>query len=544
VQRDDARISLRQSGATAWSSRNILEGPEVSVLSFTDGTTLVPMVSRMDHKRAHDGDTGLNTGGMGAVAPNPYYTPAIAAQCMEKIFLPTIRAMKAEGATFRGCLYFGLMLTNDGPKVIEYNCRFGDPETQVVLPLLKSDLLTVMQAPPRTAGWPRREVRLLARRRLLRRAGLAAAIPHAYEKGCASRLPTASCPTPRASPCSSPAKRGEDGSARHRRRPGAGRDGHGPDAGAAPWKRPMPRQGRNRRLHATAQRHTAAADIGARARLGGLGKGGPKQQHMVYRIYVEKKPGFAGEATASEGRAADAAGDLGADGPAHPEPLRRGGHQTRSCSRVRQHGLQRAAAGQLVYDDAAPHGRRGLCRRVSARPVRPAGRLGRASASSCSAQGERPLVRSARVYLPEGALTRRAGEAAQLCHQPGRGARGLHGKAKRRWPSAIVPPHRCRADGLPRDGRRRASPPSARKAGLAMDADDLAFCHAVFRGEHRDPTITELRMIDTYWSDHCRHTTFGTIDRRRARSTTRVQAAYERYLAARRASAGRTKPRA
>ena len=123
-----------------------LTGPEVSVLSFTDGKTVVPMVSSMDHKRAHDNDEGLNTGGMGTVAPNPYYTDAIAAECMEKIFIPTVNAMNAEGRTFKGCLYFGLMLTPDGPKVIEYNCRFGDPETQVVLPLLESDLLTVMQA--------------------------------------------------------------------------------------------------------------------------------------------------------------------------------------------------------------------------------------------------------------------------------------------------------------------------------------------------------------------------------------------------------------
>ncbi len=123
-----------------------LTGPEVSVLSFTDGETVVPMISSMDHKRAGDGDTGLNTGGMGTIAPNPYYTAEIAQRCMEEIFLPTIRAMKAEGRTFRGCLYFGLMLTPNGPKVIEYNCRFGDPETQVVLPLLESDLLTIMQA--------------------------------------------------------------------------------------------------------------------------------------------------------------------------------------------------------------------------------------------------------------------------------------------------------------------------------------------------------------------------------------------------------------
>ncbi len=123
-----------------------LEGPEVSVLAFTDGNCVKPMVSSMDHKRAGDGDTGLNTGGMGTVAPNPYYTEAVAKRCMEEIFLPTMNAMNAEGRTFKGCLYFGLMITGDGPKVIEYNCRFGDPETQVVLPLLESDLLTVMRA--------------------------------------------------------------------------------------------------------------------------------------------------------------------------------------------------------------------------------------------------------------------------------------------------------------------------------------------------------------------------------------------------------------
>ena len=123
-----------------------LTGPEVSVLSFTDGKTVVPMISSMDHKRAGDNDTGLNTGGMGTVAPNPYYTEDVAKRCMEEIFLPTIAAMNAEGRTFKGCLYFGLMITPNGPKVIEYNCRFGDPETQVVLPLLETDLLTIMQA--------------------------------------------------------------------------------------------------------------------------------------------------------------------------------------------------------------------------------------------------------------------------------------------------------------------------------------------------------------------------------------------------------------
>ena len=150
-QAKDAVRAMMLDGKFGASGRKVvieefLTGPEVSVLSFTDGETVVPMVSSMDHKRAHDGDTGLNTGGMGVVAPNPYYTEEIAAECMERIFLPTVRAMKAEGRTFKGCLYFGLMLTPDGPKVIEYNCRFGDPETQAVLPLMQSGLLEVMLA--------------------------------------------------------------------------------------------------------------------------------------------------------------------------------------------------------------------------------------------------------------------------------------------------------------------------------------------------------------------------------------------------------------
>ncbi len=152
--REEAKAAVRdmmEGGIFGKSgSRVVIEefltGPEVSVLAFTDGKTVKPMVSSMDHKRIGDNDTGLNTGGMGTVAPNPYYTETIAKQCMEEIFLPTVAAMNKEGRTFKGCLYFGLMLTPNGPKVIEYNCRFGDPETQVVLPLLQSDLLTVMQA--------------------------------------------------------------------------------------------------------------------------------------------------------------------------------------------------------------------------------------------------------------------------------------------------------------------------------------------------------------------------------------------------------------
>ncbi len=151
---DDAKaavVSMMQDKQFGTSGDHIvieefLTGPEVSVLAFTDGKAVKPMISSMDHKRAGDNDTGLNTGGMGTVSPNPYYTDEIADECMRTIFVPTVNAMNAEGRTFKGCLYFGLMLTPNGPKVIEYNCRFGDPETQVVLPLLESDLLTVMQA--------------------------------------------------------------------------------------------------------------------------------------------------------------------------------------------------------------------------------------------------------------------------------------------------------------------------------------------------------------------------------------------------------------
>ena len=154
MTRDEAKEAVRsmmEDKVFGESGSNVvveefLTGPEVSVLSFTDGKTVVPMISSMDHKRAKDNDEGLNTGGMGTVAPNPYYTPEVAEICMKEIFLPTMEAMNAEGRSFKGCLYFGLMLTPNGPKVIEYNCRFGDPETQVVLPLLESDLFTIMKA--------------------------------------------------------------------------------------------------------------------------------------------------------------------------------------------------------------------------------------------------------------------------------------------------------------------------------------------------------------------------------------------------------------
>ena len=196
MTREEAKtavVSMMQDKKFGKSGDNIvieefLTGPEVSVLAFTDGKTVKPMVSSMDHKRIGEGDVGLNTGGMGTIAPNPCYTEALAKECMETIFIPTINAMNAEGRPFTGCLYFGLMMTPNGPKVIEYNCRFGDPETQVVLPLLESDLLTVMQAT--TNG-------TLAETEVKFSSGAAACVimasagyPEAYEKGKEITIPS------------------------------------------------------------------------------------------------------------------------------------------------------------------------------------------------------------------------------------------------------------------------------------------------------------------------------------------------------------------
>ena len=175
-----ANAKFGKSGSTV-VVEEFLTGPEVSVLAFTDGKVVKPMVSSMDHKRAGDNDTGLNTGGMGTIAPNPYYTAEIAKECMETIFLPTMNAMNAEGRTFKGCLYFGLMLTPNGPKVIEYNCRFGDPETQVVLPLLESDLLTVMQAT--TNGILAETEVMFANKHACCVVTASAGYPESYEKG-------------------------------------------------------------------------------------------------------------------------------------------------------------------------------------------------------------------------------------------------------------------------------------------------------------------------------------------------------------------------
>ena len=193
----DAVRSMMEDKIFGESGSNVvieefLTGPEVSVLSFTDGKTVIPMISSQDHKRALDGDEGLNTGGMGTVAPNPYYTEDVAKVCMETIFLPTIKAMASEGRAFKGCLYFGLMLTKNGPKVIEYNCRFGDPETQVVLPLLESDLLTIMQATTNEA-LDKCEVKF-ANKNACCVIMASNGYPQSYEKGYEISIPEATLP--------------------------------------------------------------------------------------------------------------------------------------------------------------------------------------------------------------------------------------------------------------------------------------------------------------------------------------------------------------
>ena len=496
-----------------------LEGPEVSVLAFTDGETVVPMVSSMDHKRAGDGDTGLNTGGMGTVAPNPYYTSEVAKTCMERIFLPTIRAMKAEGREFRGCLYFGLMITREGPKVIEYNCRFGDPETQVVLPLMESDLLETMRAV--TEGRLKdTEVRF--------REGAACCLvlaskgyPEAYEKGAEIRIPEKTWP-------------------------------HVFVAGAAEKDGKLVTSG-GRVLGVTAVADSLPEAVKEAYALGDtidfktkyfrrdIGSRALKAiSSSVRRIYVEKKPGLDQEAEALRREAVEF---LGLKGLKKVRLLNR--YDTEGLSEA----LFAAAAGTVFseppVDDTYAEPDFDGAAAVFAVEYLPGQFDQRAdSAAQCVQMlsgGERPLIRSAKVYALYGELSPEE-TAAFRRHviNPVEAREAAMEKPATLRTDYAVPTEVAVLDGF-RQLDRAGLEKLVSEMGLAMDGDDIAFCQRYFRDEGRDPTITEIRMLDTYWSDHCRHTTFLTRIDSAAFADPLCEKAWEEYLAARR-ELGRTAP--
>ncbi len=496
-----------------------LSGPEVSVLAFTDGKTVVPMVSSMDHKRAHDHDEGLNTGGMGTIAPNPYYTPAMAERAMREIFLPTVNAMREEGRTFRGCLYFGLMLTERGPMVIEYNCRFGDPETQVVLPLLESDLLTVMRA-TREGNLTHEMVKF--------RDGAACCVvlasegyPEGYETGHEITVRDGDGELYFAG-----AKRSEDGRLLTSGGRVLGAVATGDDLPAA-----------IRAAYTAADRVSfrgayRRSDIGARA-LRALPHDG------VLRLFVEKKPGLDNEARAL---LAEAKGLLGIAGLTGLRVINR--YDVENISRELFDRAAVTVFSEPQLDDASEELdlREGLAFAVEYLPGQFDQRAD--SAAQCIqilSQGERPTVRGAKVYILEGAVSDE--ELAAFKHHVINPVESREAAMSR--PETLAMDYTVPEDVALLEGfcamEEGDLTPTIRRYGLAMDEDDLRFCRDYFRGEEREPTITELRMIDTYWSDHCRHTTFLTTIDSVKFDDPLAEAAYETYLAARE-ELGRTKP--
>ena len=526
----------RQFGASG--SRIVIEeylqGPEVSVLSFTDGETVVPMVSSMDHKRAGDGDTGLNTGGMGTVAPNPFYTPEVAGECMEKIFLPTIRAMKAEGREFRGCLYFGLMLTPRGPKVIEYNCRFGDPETQVVLPLLKSDLLTVMQAV--TAGALKHCPVEFSSDAACCVVLASAGYPESYQKGFEITIPQ----EVRDHVFVAGAALQKDGE--KEKLVTAGGRVLGVTA-TAPTLPEAVKEAYRLAESVNFENRFMRSDIGRRALdfLASQSPAAPSDASApVYRVFVEKKPGLDQEARAL---LSDARTLLGIKGLQRVRLLNR--YDAQNLSRDLFDRAVKAVFSEpqldLVSESVDASG--AVAFAVEYLPGQFDQRAD--SAAQCIqllSRGDRPLVRSARLYLLYGNLT--DAEVAEI-------------------KKYVINPVEAREAALPKPATLRAEYPVptevptlsgftamdrpalealAAELGLAMDADDLACCRDYFRAEKRDPTLTEIRMLDTYWSDHCRHTTFLTnIDSVRFEDPL-LQKAYGEYLAVRRELGRAEKP--
>ncbi len=501
-------------------SRVVLEefltGPEVSVLSFTDGKTVVPMVSSMDHKRALDFDAGMNTGGMGTVAPNPFYTPEIASLCMETIFRPTIDAMNAEGRPFKGCLYFGLMLTKDGPKVIEYNCRFGDPETQVVLPLMESDLLTVMQAVS-SGKLSETEVKF-ANRHACCVIMASKGYPGKYEKDLPLTIPADVAPSVYV-------------------------------AGAKSENGKLLSSG-GRVLGVTAVADSLAGAVDAAYEKvekitfeGGffrrdIGQRALRGDSRVSRLYVEKKAGLDHEARA-----------LLSDLRALP------GLETLTGMRIlNRYDVENISEDQFIRSIDTVFSEPQL---DIVYPVLPAadhifaveylpGQFDQRadSASQCiqlQSMQDRPTVRSAKVYLPQGNLTDAQIETIKkYIINPVESREAALPLPKTLTMQLDIPTEVAVLDGfldLDTEGLEKF----LSDYQLAMDLEDLTFCQNYFKTENRCPTLTEIRMIDTYWSDHCRHTTFlTTVDEVIFEDET-LKAAYQAYLDTRK-ELGRTKP--
>ncbi len=520
---DAVRSMMRDKVFGESGSRIVIEefltGPEVSVLSFTDGETVVPMVSSMDHKRARDNDEGLNTGGMGTVAPNPYYTPEIAERCMKEIFCPTVAAMKAEGRPFKGCLYFGLMLTPCGPKVIEYNCRFGDPETQVVLPLLKSDLLTVMEA-TRNGTLTPEMVEFSS--------GAACCVvlasdgyPVSYKSGYEITVDEDA----RGEIFYAGAKLSEDGKLLS-----AG----GRVLGAVATADTLPDAVRDAyalsdRIHF--ENAYKRGDIGARALAA--------TKSDVYRVFVEKKPELANEAKAL---LSDLRTLLGIRSLRNLRIVNR--YDVESISRELFESTLGTVFSEPQLDTVSETlDIDGLT--AFAVEYLPGQFDQRADSAAQCIQiiscGERPLVRGAKVYLLEGELS--GDELAAVKKYVINPVESREASMDK--PSTLKMDYTAPEDvavllGFCDMKDSELSEMIARYE-LAMDEDDLAFCRDYFRSEKRDPTITELRMIDTYWSDHCRHTTFLTTIDEAHFDDPLAERAFETYLATRR-ELGRTKP--
>ncbi len=520
--RDAVRSMMQDKIFGESGSRIVIEefltGPEVSVLSFTDGETVVPMVSSMDHKRARDNDEGLNTGGMGTVAPNPYYTAEIAERCMAEIFRPTVAAMKAEGRSFKGCLYFGLMLTPNGPKVIEYNCRFGDPETQVVLPLLESDLLTIMEATRNGSLTPE-------------------LVKFSDGAACCVVMASDGYPTAYKSGYEITVDEGAEGTVYY--------------AGAKLSEEGKLLTAGGRVLGAVATADTLGDAVKAAYKLtesihfenaykrSDIGARALAATSEVYRIFVEKKPELAHEANSL---LSDLRTLLGIESLTGLRIVNR--YDVESISRE----LFESTLGTVFSEpqlDTVSETLDTAGAAAFAVEYLPGQFDQRADSAAQCIQiiscGERPLVRGAKVYLLEGELS--DDDIAQIKKyviNPVESREASMEKPATLKMDYTVPEDVAVLCGFcdMKDGELADT---IARYGLAMDEDDLAFCRDYFRSEQRDPTITELRMIDTYWSDHCRHTTFLTTIDEVHFDDPLAERAYETYLATRR-ELGRTKP--